>query len=75
MGRQQKDRVSLGLEISWRKLHTVPCDFLGDSSHFGKNTCPIGAWMALLVKCPTLDFGSGHDLTVLGLQAPLGALC
>ena len=23
-----------------------------------------GAWMALLVKCSTLDFGSGHDLTV-----------
>ena len=23
-----------------------------------------GDWVAQLVKCPTLDFGSGHDLTV-----------
>ena len=23
-----------------------------------------GAWVAELVECPTLDFGSGHDLTV-----------
>ena len=23
-----------------------------------------GAWVAQLVNCPTLDFGSGHDLTV-----------
>ena len=32
--------------------------------------------MAQLVKRPTLDFGSGHDLTVLGLSpgAELGAL-
>ena len=30
-----------------------------------------GAWMAHSVKCPTLDFGSGHDLMVLevGLRA------
>ena len=24
-----------------------------------------GAWVAQLVKRPTLDFGSGHDLTVV----------
>ena len=24
-----------------------------------------GFWVAQLVKLPTLDFGSGHDLTVL----------
>ena len=23
-----------------------------------------GAWVAQMVKCPTLDFGSGHDLTL-----------
>ena len=27
-----------------------------------------GAWVAQLVKCPTLDFGSGHDLTVCGIE-------
>ena len=25
-----------------------------------------GAWVTQLVKRPILDFGSGHDLTVLG---------
>ena len=38
-----------------------------------------GAWMAQLVKHPTLDFGSGHDLRVceidpcIGLYADSGA--
>ena len=27
-----------------------------------------GAWVAQLVKRPTLDFNSGHDLTVSGLE-------
>ena len=29
-----------------------------------KSNIVWGAWMAHLVKCPTLGFGSGHDLTV-----------
>ena len=29
--------------------------------------------MALLVKQPTLDFGSSHDLRVLGLSPVLGS--
>ena len=28
--------------------------------------------MAKLVKCPTLDFGSGHDLVVLGMEPHVG---
>ena len=28
-----------------------------------KNHCPRGAWVTQLVKHPTLDFSSGHDLT------------
>ena len=28
--------------------------------------------MAQLVKCPTLDFDSGHDLMVLGLSPAMG---
>ena len=27
-----------------------------------------GAWVAHSVKCLTLDFGSGHDLTVRGIE-------
>ena len=32
-----------------------------------------GAWMAHLVKCLTLDSGSGHDLTVVSLSPALGS--
>ena len=32
-----------------------------------------GAWVAQLVKQPTLDFGSGRDLTVLRVSPPLGS--
>ena len=31
--------------------------------------------MAPLVKCPTLDFGSGHDLRVLRLSLPAWPQC
>ena len=33
-----------------------------------------GAWVAQSVEWPTLDFGSGHDLTVRGFEPCLG-LC
>ena len=33
-----------------------------------------GTWVARSVKCLTLDFGSGHDLTVGGFE-PLTGLC
>ena len=43
-----------------------------------------GAWVAQLVECPTLDFGSGHDLRVmrsnpmsgctLGMESAWGSL-
>ena len=33
-----------------------------------------GAWVAQAVKCPTLDFSSGHDLTVHELEPHVG-LC
>ena len=32
-----------------------------------------GAWMAQSVKCPTLDFVSGHDLRVLRLSPTVGS--
>ena len=31
-----------------------------------------GAWVAQLVKHLTLDFGSGHDLTVCGIKPRVG---
>ena len=31
-----------------------------------------GAWVAQLVKCVTLDFGSGHDLAVRGFKPCVG---
>ena len=34
----------------------------------------MGAWVARSVKCPTLDFGSGHDLIVRGFEPHIG-LC
>ena len=33
---------------------------------FQKSSNSRGTWVAQLVKHPTLDFGSGHDLRVLG---------
>ena len=33
-----------------------------------KNISGRGGWVAQLVKCPSLDFGSGHDLTVHGIK-------
>ena len=32
-----------------------------------------GTWVSQLVKNPTLDFGSGHDLTVQEIEPTLGS--
>ena len=34
----------------------------------------MSAWVALSVKHPTLDFGSGHDLTVHEIKPPHWAM-
>ena len=50
-----------------------------------ENVCPLigrylkisqkqGSWVAQSIKHPTLDFGSGHDLTVRGIEPRVG-LC
>ena len=31
-----------------------------------------GPWMGQVVKCPTLDFSSGHDLTVQEFEPHFG---
>lgn len=33
-----------------------------------KEVCYGGAWMAQSVEHPTLDFGTGHDLSVLSAE-------
>ena len=33
-----------------------------------------GAWMAQSAERPTLDFGSGHDLMVMGLSPMWGSM-
>ena len=33
-----------------------------------------GAWVAQSAECPTLDFSSGHDLTIRGFEPRVG-LC
>ena len=37
-------------------------------THPFKNSNSWGAWVAQSVKHPTLDLGSGHDLTVHGFE-------
>ena len=34
-----------------------------------KNLKGKGSWVAQLVEWPTLDFSSGHDLTVCGIES------
>ena len=36
--------------------------------------CGGDAWVAQSVKCPTLDFGSDHDLMVSEMEPRVGAL-
>ena len=44
------------------------------SSFYIKFNPSRGAWVVQWVKCPALDFGSGHYLTVSGLE-PRFRLC
>ena len=39
---------------------------------FIRNCQAGGAWVAQLVKQPTLDSGSGHDLTVHDIESSTG---
>ena len=38
-----------------------------------RNTDSWGTWVAQGVDCPTLDFGSGHDLKVMGSSPASGS--
>ena len=44
------------------------------SSHYGmSNKIFRGTWVVLWVKLPTLNFGSGHDLRVVGSSPTSGS--
>ena len=39
-----------------------------------KNLEAGGTWVAQLVECQTLDFGSGHDLGGYGMDPKVGSM-
>ena len=43
------------------------------TSHSLQKNNVQGAWVAQLVKCPNLDFGSGYDPRVVRLSPALGS--
>ena len=51
-------------------LFALPLSF----DHYISSSLDGGAWVAQLVKRPTLDFGSGHDLMIPEIEPLLGIL-
>ena len=47
----------------WR-VCCIPGVVLGSKHKLLKSLGFRGSWVARLVECPTVDFGSGHDLRV-----------
>ena len=70
----QTDRLVAPLVL---KLFIPNLYFLSSSHACGKLSSnvksPRGAWVAQLVKCPTLGFHSGHDPRVMGSSPALGS--
>ena len=74
-GISQPDKQLLEKEI--RFLVTIGSTGIGEGGIGGrcsKGTDLQGAWVAQSVKCPTLDFSSGHDLPVHEIE-PCVRLC
>ena len=68
-GGEMGDREQLAEDV-----YVHACE--GSASAATKNKELVGAaGGAQSVKCPTLDFGSGHDLAVHGLDPHVQALC
>ena len=57
----------------WWSFHLLQCR-MSKCPRDSKSYTNGGAWVAQLVKHPTVDFGSGHDLTV-GETDLLSGLC
>ena len=65
--------VEQGLE--GKEIACAP-DFIIPTQLVGKqfSGCPQGAWVAQLVRCPTLGFNSGHDLRVVRSSPAFGSI-
>ena len=57
------DIINLLLALVLKHVEAESCCLEIDGGGGGE---PGSAWVAQLVKHPTLDFGSGHDLSVVG---------
>ena len=70
-GQRAQSRVHRGIDVEdERARESVRPDLRQLDSHFTKPLLRLcrGARVAQSVKRPTLDFGSGHDLTVCGFE-------
>ena len=63
-----------GLKVQRHLPKTAPVYTTSTESEKSKVYQCGGVWGAQSVKCPTLDFSSGHDLVVLGIELRVG-LC
>ena len=54
-------------------MYAMIFEYTQDSDKWLRSPKIWGAWVALSVKCPTLDFGSGHDLTGVRSSPMLGS--
>ena len=74
----KKINYTFGSEIKYNELIAVNPQAGERPKHLFeivyKNCICWGAWVAQLVKQPTLDFGSGHDLTVREIEPLIGSL-
>ena len=58
-------------ESSSKQASSIPSVSVS-TSLFHENTKDGSAWVAQLVKCLTLNFGSGHDLMVHEIETHIG---
>ena len=65
-GKKKKSYLHILKWSVWLLMQTSKYYLL--SIHLGWIKGIKGAWVAQSTKCPTLDFGSGHDLRVIGLS-------
>ena len=66
--------TAFGPKFFVRGNFKVPCNILYFYSIWILEYEVWGAWVARSVKCLTLDFSSGHDLTILEFEPQVG-LC
>ena len=65
---QTGHKASTGTQLSFKLLFMLTSEGDRHPTPYYKTTSVRDAWVAQVVKCPTLDFGSGHNLTVHGIK-------